>query len=201
MSRPKEKEKRRALALRATHILQREGLDMSMTALAERLELKRPTLLYHFKSYAEIVVVALESLLLEQATFLVSRINEYEHPVDRLYARLRAVHDYHRGQEGRIVFLSQAIATLGQDRMQDIIAVGNQVFEAHRRAQAQHIRDGIRDGIVRACDVDALMSLIRSVTDGLLIQRVVTGAAFEPVHEFLWEHVLQPLKISQHTTH
>ena len=159
--------------------------------------LKRPTLLYHFKSYAEIVIVALEALLLEQTVFLMNRINAHEHPIDRLYARLQAVHEYHRGQEGRIVFLSQAIATLGQERMSDIIAIGNQVFESHRIAQAQHVRAGIADGTVRPCDVDALMSLIRSVTDGLLIQRVVTGAAFEPVHEFLWEHILEPLKITQ----
>ena len=196
MSRPRENDKRRTIALRAAEVLQQEGLDLSMTALAQHLGLKRPTLLYHFKSYAEIVVLALESLLIEQTRFLLARINEYEHPLDRVYARVRAVHEYHRDQEERIVFLSQAIATFGRDRMADIFAVGNRVFEAHRAAQARQVKQGIEDGIIRPCDVDALMALIRSVTDGLLIQRVVTGTPYEPVHTFLWQHILEPLKIS-----
>ena len=201
MSRPKENDKRRALAIRAAEILQREGLDMSMTALAQSLGLKRPTLLYHFKSHAEIVVLALESLLIEQTTFLLTRINQHDHPLDRLYARVRAVHEYHRDQEERVVFLSQAIATLGRERMADIFAVGNRVFEAHRNAQAKLVREGIAQGTIRPCDVDALMTLIRSVTDGLLIQRVVTGVPYEPVHEFLWQHILQPLKLETSLTH
>jgi AcrR family transcriptional regulator len=174
---------------------------MSVTSLAQRLELKRPTLLYHFKSYAEIVVVALESLLIEQTAFLLSRINKHDHPIDRLYARVVAVHEYHRDQEERIVFLSQAIATLGRERMADIFEVGNRVFEAHRNAQALHVREGIEQGTVLPCDVDALMTLIRSVTDGLLIQRVVTGAPYEPVHEFLWQHILLPLKVEPTRDH
>ena len=90
---------------------------------------------------------------------------------------VRAVHEYHRDQEERVIPLSQAIATR-RERMADIFAVGN-VFEAHRNAQAKLVREGIAQGTIRPCDVDALMTLIRSVTDGLLIQRVVTGVPYE----------------------
>ena len=35
--------------------------------------------------------------------------------------------------------------------------------------------------------------------DGLTIQRVTEGVPLEPVHGFLWEHVLAPLKRSTGT--
>ena len=197
MARPAEPEKRQALAREAVEILRREGMGISMTQLARELGIKRPTLLYHFKDQGELVIAALQDLLLQQTAFILSRMNQHSHPIDRVYARLQAVHQFHKGQEARVVFLSQAIATLGQERVAHIIQIGNQVFEAHRQAQAAAIRQGISDGLVAPCDVDALMALIRSLTDGLVVQRVMTGVAFEPVHQFFWDHVLQPLKREQ----
>ena len=41
--------------------------------------------------------------------------------IDRLYAQLRAVHEYHHGREARVVFLSQAIAA--NDRSGNVVAV------------------------------------------------------------------------------
>ncbi|MFT5430685.1 MAG: hypothetical protein ACI9OJ_001361 [Myxococcota bacterium] len=104
------------------------------------------------------------------------------------------MHEFHKGNEARIVFLSQAMATSGDERLASMIAVGNRVFEAHRNAQTDDVRRGIETGLVRPCDVDALMALVRSVTDGLLVQRVMTGVPYAPVHNFLWTHVLEPLK-------
>lgn len=194
MARLPEPEKRRELARRAVAVLAREGLEVTMSRLAEALEVKRPTLLYHFPTRSHIVEVALEDLLSEQAAFVLARIAEHTHPIDRLYAQLRAVHEFHRGHEERIVFLSQAIATSAGPRMHEIIDVGNRVFEPYRRAAADRIRQGIRDGIVRPCDPDALIALVRAVTDGLMVQRVMTGLEFEPVHELLWKELLEPLK-------
>ena len=78
--------------------------------------------------------------------------------------------------------------------MADLIAVGNRVFAAHRDAQAALVRRGIAEGTVVPCDVDALMALIRALTDGLIVQRVMTDVALAPVHDFLWQRVLAPLK-------
>ena len=167
---------------------------MSMTRLADALGVKRPTLLYHFPTRADIIVEALRDLLTEQAGLVMPRIDEHDHPIDRLFARVRAVHDFHEGSEERIVFLSQAIAAVGRERMVAILEVGEAVFAAHRKDQAERIRAGIRDGLVQPCDVEALMALIRSFTEGMLVQRVMTDVDFEPVHEFLWSHVLAPLK-------
>jgi len=193
MARPPEPEKRLELARQAVEVLEREGLDISTSRLAEALGINRSTLLYHFPTRARIIETALEALLTEQAIFVLARIEQHSHPIDRLYAQLRAVHAFHAGREGRIVFMSQAIAASGE-RMASIIAVGNQVFEASRRAAADRIREGIASGTVADCDADALVNTIRAVTDGFMVQRVMTGLDLGPVHELIWEHLLRPLK-------
>ncbi|MBI4951866.1 MAG: TetR family transcriptional regulator [Myxococcales bacterium] len=195
MARPPEPDKKRDLARRAVAVLEKEGLELSVARLAAALGVKRPTLLYHFPTYGHLVEAALEELLREQAAFVLARIAEHEHPIDRLYAQLRAVHAFHHGREARIVFLTQAIAASAGARVAAIFALGNQVFEAHRRAAAERLRAGIAAGTVRPCDPDALVALLRAVTDGLLVQRVMTGLPLEPVHELLWRELLLPLRI------
>lgn len=195
MGRPAEIEKRNDLAQSAVVVLQREGLDISMARLADALDIKRPTLLYHFPTKAHIVEKALEELLTEQAFFVLGKVSAHTHPIDRLFAQICAVHEFHHGREARVVFLSQAIAASSGARMAEIIDVGNRVFEAHRQAAGELIRRGIADGIVAPCDPDAIIALIRALTDGLMLQRVMVGIDVAPVLDMLWEHVLRPLKI------
>ncbi len=194
MARPAQPEKRRALARRAVGVLQVLGLEVSMSRVAAELGVKRPTLLYHLPTRADIARVALEDLLTRQAAYVMAEVNRHDHPIDRLDAQVRAVHAFHDGREGRLVFLAQAIATSTADQMAAIIAVGNRVFEAHRTDAANRIRAGIDAGIVHPCDADALVSLVRSVIDGLVVQRVMVGVDLGPSHQFLWQHVLAPLK-------
>ncbi len=193
MPRPPDPEKKLELARRAALVLARDGLDVPIARLAEELGIKRPTFLYHFPTRAHVVETALVALLTEQAAFVLARIEEHEHPIDRLYAQIRAVHAFHHGREARILLLSQAVASSG-GRLAEIMAAGNQVFEAHRRAAADRIREGIRAGTVAPCDADAVVSLVRAVTDGLMVQRVMTGADLAPIHATLWERLLAPLK-------
>lgn len=195
MARPAQVEKRNDLADAAVDILRREGLELSMAGLADALGVKRPTLLYHFPTKAHIVERALEALLVEQAAFVLARVEAQRHPIDRLYAQLCAVHEFHRGREERIVFLSQAIAATSAGRVPEIIAVGNRVFEAHRLAAAELLRRGIEEGSVVPCDPDAVIAVVRALVDGLLVQRVMNGIELGPVHEFVWDHLLGPLKV------
>jgi AcrR family transcriptional regulator len=194
MARPVDIEKRRDLGRRAVEVLRTEGLDISNSRLAEALELKRPTLLYHFPSRAHLVERALEELLTEQMMFVMSRVNQHTHPIDRLYAQICAVHEFHRDREDRIVFLSQAIATTSRARMTEIIEVGNRVFAAQRAAATELLRAGIENGTVAPCDPDALVATIRAAQDGLMVQRVMNGVELAPIHEFLWTNLFRPLK-------
>ncbi|MBK7580822.1 MAG: helix-turn-helix transcriptional regulator [Myxococcales bacterium] len=181
------------MARDAVAVLARLGLGTPMSRLADELGVKRPTLHYHFPSRAHIVEAALEELLTEQALFVMERVNQHEHPIDRLFAQLSAVHAFHHGREGRIAFLSQAIAASGE-RVTEIIDVGNRVFEAQRQAAVELLEQGMADGTVEACDAQALISVIRALTDGLVAQRVMTDLDLTPVHEFIWTHLLSPLK-------
>ena len=193
MSRPPEIDKRRELARRAVAVLEREGVDVPIAQLADALGIKRPTLLYHFPTRSHIVETALEDLLTEQAAFVLARMAEHEHPIEQLYAQLRGVHEFHRGRESRIVFLTQAMATAPRARVDALMEVGNRVFEPYRRAMAGRIREGIAAGTIAPCDPDALIALVRSMIDGLMVQRVMTGLDLAPVHALIWERLLAPL--------
>jgi AcrR family transcriptional regulator len=197
MARPADPEKKSALAWRAVEVLEREGLGISVARLAEAIGIKRPTLLYHFPTYGHVVEAALQDLLTEQTAYVLARVERHEHPIDRLFSQVQAVHAFHQGRERRIVFLTQAIAATAGTRASAILEAGNLVFEAHRRAAADRLRQGIAQGIVAPCDADALVALVRSVIDGLMVQRVVSGLDFAPVHALLWERVLAPLKLTK----
>ncbi|MEZ4248130.1 MAG: TetR family transcriptional regulator [Polyangiales bacterium] len=194
MARPLDLDKRRTLAREAVTVMQREGVDVSMTRLAEALGLKRPTLLYHFPTRAQIVETALEEMMLEQAAFVLGRLAKEEHPLRRLYAQVRAVHEFQHGNEARLLFLTQALAATGGERMKELVHGAAKIFEAHRRANADRIRAGIEAGLVAPCDADALVQLVRAVIDGLVIQRVTESIELEPVHRLLWENLLAPLE-------
>lgn len=195
MARPVDREKRRELARRAVEALQELGLGASMTQLAAALGVKRPTLLYHFPTKAAIVEHALEDLLAEQAVFVIERQEQHAHPIDQLFAQIVATHEFHHGKEARVLFLTQLLATAGTERADQILHVGNMAFEARRQVMGQRLRDGIARGTVRPHDTDALIAVVRSFNDGLIIQRVMLGADLAPIHAFIWEHVLRPLKI------
>ncbi|MBL8677538.1 MAG: TetR/AcrR family transcriptional regulator [Myxococcales bacterium] len=199
MARPPEPEKRLALAREAVAVLQRDGVDVPIAQLADALGVKRPTLLYHFPSRSQIVECALEELLVEQWHFVTARIERVAHPIDRLYAQVRAIHEFHgmhEDREARLVFLTQALAATAGARITEIVERAAQVFESTRRANAERIRQGIRDGIVVPCDADAIVQLVRAITDGLVLQRVTERTDLAPVHDALWRHVLSPLKIT-----
>lgn len=195
MARPTEPDKRLDLARRGADVLARQGLGISAAELAEALGVKRPTLLYHFPTFGHLVETALVDVLGEQALFVMAEVEKHAHPIDRLYAQLRAVHRFHEGREARIFFLTQAVASTGGARVAEILERANAVFESFRRAAADRVRAGIREGHVAPCDPEALVSTVRALIDGLMIQRVTAGLALAPAHDFVWNHLLEPLKL------
>lgn len=197
MARPRDIERTKDLARRAVEVLERDGLTVSTEHLARALDVKRPTLLYHFPTYGHIVQAALAELLMEQAAFVEKRVDEHDHPIDRMYARLTAVHEFHRGRETRLLFLTQAIAVTAGGRAAEILSAASELFEGARKDMVVRIERGIEEGIVHPCDAKALVSLLRAVVDGLSIQRVVSPRTVPAVHEIFWSTVLEPLKRSK----
>lgn len=194
MARVMDNARRQDLAEQAVAVLQQEGLDLPNATLAERLALKRPTLLYYFPNKASILESALQAMFTEQVAFVIARMSEHEHPLDQLDAQIRAVHAFHHGREGRVVFLTQAIASLGMNTAERFLVMGDQAFEAQRNLMKVRLREAIDDGRMHPCDVDALVRLVRSTVDGLMVQRFMTGCALQPVHDFFKSQVLDPLR-------
>ena len=75
------------MAAAAVDVLQREGTVVSMARLADALDVERPTLLYPSPTKAGLGQHALVELLIDQAFFLLARIDLHEHPIDRLLAQ------------------------------------------------------------------------------------------------------------------
>lgn len=196
MARIMDSARRQDLAHQAVAILQARGLNLSNAALAEQLEIKRPTLLYYFPTKASILEVAWQEMFTEQVAFVLQRMAEHRHPLDQLDAQLRAVHAFHHGREGRVVFLTQSIAALGMPTAERFIRLGDQAFEAQRNLMKVRLQEAIDAGQMRPCDIDALIRLVRSSVDGLLVQRFMTGCALEPVHDFFKQYVLDPLRLA-----
>lgn len=194
MARPREDHKRADLAARAVAVLEKEGLAISTEQLARAVGVKRPTLLYHFPTYTHAIETVLVSLLAEQMAFVASRVEKHEHPIDRLYARLLAVAEFHRGREARILFLSQSIAALGGSHAVEIMKRASDFFELDRKAMVARVEAGIEAGIVHPCDARGLIALLRALIDGLTVQRVTTHEPLDAVYEMIWERILAPLK-------
>lgn len=194
MARPPDFAKRRELALRATEVLESEGLAISYEQLARAVGVNRTTLLYHFPTHADIIQTVLAGVLAEQGAFVESRIAEHEHPVDRLYARMCAVHEFHEGGEARLLFLSQAIAVTGGAKVGEIVKGASDSFEEGRRALVDGLERGIAAGTVAPCDAKAVVALTRAVIDGLTFQRVTSAGSIRPMQELFWKSVLLPLK-------
>jgi len=201
MARPPDHERRRELARRGASVLQREGIEIPVARLADILGVKRPTLLYHFPTYGHLLEAALEDLLTEQATHVLARLSVHRDALRRLDAQIRAVHAFHDGREDRIVFLTQAIAATGGRRLPAILATADRVFEAHRRDAADRLRQGMAEGTIARCDADAVVALVRAVTDGLMVQRVLTGQPMGAVHDLLRDSLLEPLRTTKGTRH
>ena len=193
MPRPPDLAKRRDLAHRAVLALEKEGLTISAEQLARAVGVNRTTLLYHFPTHHDVVRTVLGELLVEQALFVNAHVDEHDHPIERLYARMCAVLEFHAGKERRLLFLSQAMAVTSAGDVGAVVKSASDLFEADRRALVEGIERGVREGVVAPCDARALVALTRAVIDGLTIQRVAEGASIDAAREHFYAAVLAPL--------
>ena len=194
MVRPRETDKRLSLARRAVEVLEKRGLGTTFVQLARELGVNRTTLLYHFPNHEAIIRAVLGELLVEQASFVTERMGEHSHPIDRLYARVRAVWEFHHGRERRLVFVSQAVALMAGEAVTEVLKETATFFEADRRALVDDLTRGIEEGTVAPCDPPALVALARAVIDGLTLQSVTSDVDAGAVHELFWRSVLMPLR-------
>lgn len=193
MARPRDEERRKDLAQRACAVLAREGLGISAEHLAQALGIKRPSLLYYFPTYSDILQTSLIDLLMEQTAFVSERTARESHPLRQLYVRVKATHEFHEGRGEQLLFLTQAIAASGGARVEELLRSASYVFEGQRKAMVARIEEGIAEGSVHPCNAEALVAMSRALIDGLTIERVTGTSNADPVHELFWKSVLEPL--------
>lgn len=194
MARTKDHEKRTALALEAIEILEREGTSITVGDLAEKIGIKRPTLLYHFPTYTSIAEEAIKHYLIAAQQYVNKRLVAYPHPIDRLYQHALAVAEYQRGKESRFLFLTQVIASTAGPRAPMVAQATAFFFEAHHTSMVKKLEEGITQGLVAPCNPTTVVLLVRAMIDGLMIQRVATKINTAPVYELLWDTFLAPLR-------
>lgn len=194
MARTKDHEKRASLALAAIEILEREGTSITVGELADKMGVKRPTLLYHFPTYTSIAEEAIKHYLIGAQQHVTKRLANVAHPIDRIYQHALAVAEYQRGKESRFMFLTQVIASSAGPRAPMVAQATAFFFEAHRSSMVKQLEEGIANGWVAPCSPSTIVLLVRAVIDGLMIQRVATKTNTTPVYEFLWDTVLLPLR-------
>lgn len=195
MGRKYDIEKRQDLAKRAFEYMRDQGnAQVTMSALARELGITRPALYHYFPDKTTILQSILFELLTEQTLFVMERVMAEEHPIDQLYAQIKAVHEFYSGREADIVFLTQTMVPTQKDEAERILKQAIAQFSMARTVISQRIDEYIERGLMKPIDGDSLVRLVRAVIDGLLIQRVIEDIPLTPIHDVLWHNLLRPLK-------
>lgn len=195
MGRKLDISKRDEIARRAVALLKERGPHrLSMSELARALEMKRSTLYWYFDNMEAIFEWALRSVLEQLAHFSADRVMGAEHPIDALYQFALSVDDYFREREDTLVFLIQLWGASGGAGPELAVEISREYFQPRRRMAITLVESGIKEGLVAPCDPAALVHFISAFIDGLLVQRIAEPGPLPALHDFLWTHVLEPLK-------
>ena len=197
MARTPDMARREEIARSAFEAMLAQGVqNTSMSALAKALGMKRPTLYWYFKDLGAVFDAILEILLKEQVDFVTRRLSGIAHPIDLLFAYAQGVDAFYAEREEVIAFLLQLWAAAGGESPDRTISTTREFFEPRRVQAIEMVEAGIELGLVAPCDPEVLVGSVGAFIDGLLVQRVTRQNDIKPMHSFLWEHVLQPLKRS-----
>jgi len=195
MARTVDIARRREIARDAFEAMRAGGArKTSMSALAKALGMKRPTLYWYFKDLGALFEAIFRMMLEDQLAFVAERVAAQTHPIDALYTYAVAVDDFYAEREDVIVLLFELWAASGGDNTDRAFGLTTEFFEERRAAAVKMIGAGIDAGVVVPCDPAVLMVAVSAFIDGLLVQRVTRKVPIKPLHDFLWERVLEPLK-------
>lgn len=207
-------ERRRELALLAFEAIRDRGLyGITMSELAKLLGLKRSTAYWYFRDLGHVFEIVLEHVLERQKAFLIERMRLLAaqpdrgdegldssatpplHPVDTLFAYAHGIWDFFRS-EGP--YLLQLVSfwghTVGGEPGR-VIEVTQRQFQPLWHMAVRELERGMEAGRVEKCDPRAVVDLVTSLVDGVLVHRVVRGMDALPVGELLWQAVLGPLRV------
>lgn len=198
MGRKPDIERREEILDRAWVYLRQQGTEaLTMSSLAQALGMKRTTLYWYFKDLHALFLALLLRLLTRQHEHLEAHLANVDHPVDLLYQHALGVAAFFQGQEDIILLLATFWSRLGGGHPYQIIEASRSFFSPRREHFIQQLRRGIDQGLVHPCDPETVVRFVSAVVDGALVQSITHSGPSQPLHTFLWDHVLSPLKRSQ----
>lgn len=199
MARKPDLAKRRELTENAFEVLKSRGPQITMSELAEALEIKRPTLYWYFSDLPAVLDAIIELKYSELAAHLMEQVAPTSHPVDRLVAILEGVIAFFAGQEGIILLLFQFWASTRTD-LTRVLARGREFIFPIRELLVSQLDAGVRSGSVAPCDTKAVVDLVFSLLDGTMVQRITRGVDHRPVFDLVISRILDPLRLSPDAT-
>jgi AcrR family transcriptional regulator len=185
--------RRSELARAAFEVLRTRGMQTSMRELAEALGVKRPTLYFYFPDLGSVFETVLDQTYQAHAEFVVGKIRNLDHPLDRLRAVVDATIAFHRERPQLIGGLFQLWAVGGRD-FQALLDRERRIVVAARDALVADLRAGIARKDVRPCDPERVVDLVLAVVDGVLVHHVLGIARPDGVIDELAERIIEPLR-------
>ncbi|MFK7928451.1 MAG: TetR/AcrR family transcriptional regulator [Myxococcota bacterium] len=199
MSRPMDMEKRRELALSALEVLREHGLQQAtMSGIAKALEIKRPTLYFYFPSIPDLFVALVEILREDELAWVAERMQGHAHPIDALGVFLRAEHAFvvERGLDDVMLLMTSFWASGSREHRERFRSLVLKDLLPARSMFIGLLQHGIASNLVHPCDVEAVVDLIFSIQDGILVQGGVRDLDVEPLFALVEDTVLAPLKVN-----
>lgn len=195
MPRPVNHARRQSLARQAFALLRAAPTGLTMTELAARLGLKRPTLYYYFADTTAIADAAAADLLTRLHAHLVAQLVGRHHPVDFLDAWVEAARTFFAASPTDLALYATVLAQADSAAAAASVAR----LEAHLRpvedSAVRTLRDGLARGLVEPCDPEAVVALVSATLHGALLTWHAQGRAPDVTLGALWSLALAPLRI------
>lgn len=195
MARPTNNDRKLEIALGAFEVIRERGAHRTtMSDIAAALEMKRPTLYFHFPNLSAIFEAVLEHTLAELQALRQSQMAGISHPIDLIDAHIGAVRDYFAERQDFIVVMFQLWAAGSEPGPDSVFRRTSAHFDALREGTAELLRQGIEAGFVAPCDPDVLVDLVGAFVDGCLVHGIARGIDTGPMHDLFRAQVLTPLR-------
>jgi AcrR family transcriptional regulator len=195
MPRPANHARRQTLAREAYKLLRESPQGVTMTTLAARLGLKRPTLYYYFQDTAAITEAAMVDLLARQQQHLVDHLVGRHHPVDFLDTWVEAVRTFYAANPDDLALFTAILAHADARAATPVAGRLSQHLRPVQELAVRTLRDGLARGLVEPCDPEAVVALVASALNGALVAWHAEGRDPEPALGALWSLALAPLRI------
>ncbi len=200
MARTVDIERRRELALRAFEVIRSRGVaGTTMSDIAVALEMKRPTLYWHFKDFGEIFDAVVADTDADLERFVLDRLAGVSHPLDTLAALVEATIDFYSERRDRVMVLFQLWAVAGDSAAERFARRARDFIQPVRHELCARLERGIAEGTVAPCNPETVVNLCFAVIDGAHVQKIVRDADPRRTVAGLRRHVLEPLRVGGST--